>query len=312
LLNQQLSLQFFQQQIGSEQARHIRKVTFCGNDGDPIYCRDLIDICAWFKQHNANVNIVIITNGSYRAQTWWHNLGRVLDHHDEIHWSIDGWDQDSNQQYRINSNWQSIMLGIAAFQSSNHETYRIWDTIAFSFNQDHLSHIRQEATRLAFDAWQLTKSTKFGSHYPEAYGVDDSLCPTDRDLVADGHRFQRCVHSISSRPRPGTELRVLWQSRADRMRQQGQYAGICLIGNKGVFLNSRGELYPCCWTANRYSHNEPWLRRAEHEFNLRKFTLCEIKNHAFWQNEFLQFESQECKSKCTHQRLTDPHHVLEW
>ena len=56
---------FNKNQIGFDVARQIRKITFCGNDGDPIYCRDLAEICLWFKTINPQIQIVIITNGSY-------------------------------------------------------------------------------------------------------------------------------------------------------------------------------------------------------------------------------------------------------
>jgi len=44
LLNKQLTLEFFQNQIGKNIIEGIKRITFCGNDGDPIYCNDLIEI----------------------------------------------------------------------------------------------------------------------------------------------------------------------------------------------------------------------------------------------------------------------------
>jgi MoaA/NifB/PqqE/SkfB family radical SAM enzyme len=61
LLNKQLSLDFFKNQIGKDAIKQMRKITFCGNDGDPIYCNDLIPIIKWIKQVNNDVCIVLIT-----------------------------------------------------------------------------------------------------------------------------------------------------------------------------------------------------------------------------------------------------------
>ena len=61
----------------------------------------------------------IITNGSHKLPEWWSRLGNVLNSNDEINWSIDGWDQVSNEKYRINSNWQSIEDGIRSFTTAN-------------------------------------------------------------------------------------------------------------------------------------------------------------------------------------------------
>lgn len=305
LLNRQLSLDFFKNQIGADVIKQIRKITFCGNDGDPIYCRDLIDIIAWFKNINPVIEIVIITNGSYKPVPWWRELASILDYHDEIHWSLDGWDNDSNSKYRVNSDWTSIMHGLETFQSLNRSTYLVWAAIAFRFNQDHLEHMKSLALDLGFDSFQLTKSTKFGSKYPSAYGTEDTLEPTDSVLVASAHRFERVVMPLTSKTRPGAELRIEFLNRATQL---GNYSGICLIGSKGVFLNSRKEFYPCCWTANRYPHNDSW----QGKFNLNNNTFEEIIRDTFWSGDFLKFDSLECQTKCTPDRLNDPAHTSEW
>jgi len=312
LLNRQLTLDFFQQQIGIDTAKHIRKITFCGNDGDPIHCRDLIEICQWLKTVNPDMHVVIITNGSYRPDAWWQDLGRVLDHRDELHWSVDGWDQTSNEQYRVNSDWNSIMSGMCAFTSVNETTHRIWATIAFRFNQTHLFKIQEMARSAGMDAWQMTKSTKFNSHYPDVYGIDDKLCPEFSDLVSSSQRFERSVIDLTMRSRPGEPLKQLFWSRAQNLVKHDQYSGICLIGNKGVFVNSQGEFYPCCWTANRYAHNHEWHSRARTQFNLWHRTFEQIIGDPFWHQEFLQFDSLECRTKCTTDKIKDRDHTTEW
>ena len=305
LLNRQLTLEFFKNQIGADVASQIRKITFCGNDGDPIYCRELVDIMLWFKALNPTIQIVIITNGSYKPVHWWEDLANILNEHDEVHWSLDGWDQESNEQYRVWSDWISIMHGLEAFKKVNNSTYLVWAAIAFRFNQHRLEHMKAQANTLGFDCFQLTKSTKFGSKYPSAYGDKDSLEPTDPALVASAHRFERVITPLSSKTRPGSELKIAFQK---RVTQLGNYSGICLIGNKGVFLNSQGEFYPCCWTANRYPHNASWQGR----FDLSTRTFDEIINDDFWSGDFLKFNSLECQTKCTPDRLTDSSHTLEW
>ena len=305
LLNRQLTLDFFKNQVGADVARKIRKITFCGNDGDPIYCRELVEIIIWFKTLNPQIQIVIITNGSYKPDHWWEYLGKALNEHDEVHWSLDGWDQDSNNHYRVQNDWASIVRGIEAFKKVNDSSYLVWAAIAFKFNQTHIMHMQTQAKTLGFDSFQLTKSTKFGSKYPSAYGTEDSLEPTDPALVASAHRFERVVTPLTSKTRPGAELKIEFLKRATQL---GSYSGICLIGSKGVFLNSRGEFYPCCWTANRYDHNKKW----QGKFNLSTKTFNEIINDPFWTGEFLEFDNLECQTKCTPERLLDTSHTSEW
>ena len=312
LLNRQLSLDFFQNQIGSEVVTQIKKITFCGNDGDPIYCKDFIEICSWLKKINPNIQLVIITNGSYKSPQWWKDLAMILNGNDEIHWSLDGWDQISNEQYRVNSNWNSIETGIRTFFSENKSTYRVWASIAFRFNQNFISYQKNLAFSMGFDFYQLTKSTKFGSKYPVAYGEVDALEPTDLELIAKGFRFERVQHQLTDKLRPGQELKKIFLQRSKDLIKNNQYSGICLIGNKGVFLNSQGEFYPCCWTANRYEHNQEWHQLASTQFNLNNRTFTDIINDPYWKTDFLKFNSLECTSKCTSAQLTDLHHTTEW
>jgi MoaA/NifB/PqqE/SkfB family radical SAM enzyme len=312
LLNRQLSLEFFQQQIGSEVVERIRKITFCGNDGDPIYCRDLVEICRWLKSTQPNIHLVIVTNGSHRTESWWHELAAVLDHRDEIHWSIDGWDQASNEQYRVRSDWHTIMQGMRSFTAANSTAYRVWASIAFRFNQHDLARISNLAHVSNMDEWQLTKSTKFGSHYPDIYGVDDALCPDQPGLVSTGDRFQREYTHFTSRQRPSHGMKELFWQRAQKLSQEGQYSGICFVGNKGVFLNSRGEFFPCCWTANRYAHNSSWHELAQSRFNLHHRRFQEVLQDPFWTQQFMQFDSLECRTKCGSEKLKDREHVTEW
>jgi MoaA/NifB/PqqE/SkfB family radical SAM enzyme len=311
LLNRQLTLDFFKNQIGSQTVKQIKKITFCGNDGDPIYCKDFLDICHWIKQVNPAIQLVLITNGSHKTTDWWQQLGETFDANDEIHWSLDGWDQESNEQYRVNSDWLSIMNGINSFNQTNTGTYRVWASIAFRFNEQQLLRQKISAIACGFDSYQLTKSTKFGSKYP-AYGVVDLLEPTDATLIAKDHRFERVIEKLTSRHRPGDNLKEIFSQRAEDLQKQNQYSGICLIGNKGVFLNSLGEFYPCCWTANRYEHNQCWHTRAKSQFNLNTRTFEEIIADNFWTSEFLEFDSLECQTKCTKEKLHCKDHVTEW
>lgn len=311
LLNRQLTLKFFQSQIGEQRIREMQKISFCGDDGDPIYAKEFLDIVAWIKKINPTLQLLIITNGSYKNTEWWYTLAKILNEHDELHWSIDGWDQESNSKYRVNCDWSSIMLGIITFTVYNKKTYTTIATIGFKFNQENLHKIETIAEKYT-DCWQLTKSTKFGSIYPGSYPKEDELEPTDPNLIAKGHRFQREQKLVTDKPRPGESLKKLFWQRAVELQNNNEYPALCYIGNKGVYLKSNGEFYPCCWTALRYSHNEKITKLARTKFNLNYRDLDSILDDEYWQNEFKKFDNLECKTKCIKSKLHDKDHVTEW
>lgn len=308
LLNRQLSLDFFINQLGESTIEQIKKITFCGNDGDPIYCKDFLEIVQWIKKVNPKLQLVIITNGSHKLPEWWEKLAYILNENDSIHWSLDGWDQSSNEKYRINCNWDSIIDGIKSFNKYNKTTYKVWASIAFAFNQNSLDLMREAAKKWDFDRFQLTLSTKFGSVYSH-FPSPDPLEPTLDNLISKNHRFTRRQFLLSDKKDPDTNMKKIFLDRSKSLNNQ---SGICLIGNKGVFLNSQGEFFPCCWVANRFEHNREWIDLAKNKFNLNQRTFKEIISDNFWTEEFLTFKWQECKTKCTKEKLSDLEHVTEW
>ena len=312
LLNRQLTLEFFRTQIGESQIKKMRKISFCGDDGDPIYAKEFLQIVEWIKLINPKIQLLIITNGSYKKTEWWEQLATHLNEHDEIHWSLDGWDQESNSKYRVNCDWNSIIDGIVSFRKYNKITYTVIATIAFRFNESGLDRIVKLAYDYNFDCWQLTKSTKFGSKYPTAYGNDDLLEPLDKTLVASGFRFEREQNYITAKQRPGADLKQIFWERAKKLQNSKEYPALCYIGNKGVFLKATGEFYPCCWVANRYPHNKDIIDLAQTKFNLHNTTLECIINDSYWTNEFKTFDNTECKTKCIKSKLHDKSHVTEW
>lgn len=249
LVNTELKLDFFKRNFTPEFILgNVEKITFCGDDGDPIYSHDLIPVIQYIKSVKP-VEIVIVTNGSYKTEKWWESLANSLSESDTVHFSIDGYDNASNNLYRVNSDYTSIMLGVNTLRKHS-KCIMIWDVIAFNFNESHMYKIGRLAARHGFDAVQLTKSTKFGAKYP-SYGTNDTLQPAP-DLISTTHRFERELINISGRKIYTTHpINITLLEKAPK----AGVTPLCEIGHKGLFINSQGLLFPCCWVANRYNHN---------------------------------------------------------
>lgn len=306
LVNTELKLDFFKQNFTPDFVRnHVEKITFCGDDGDPIYAHDLIAVIRYFKSIKP-IKFVIVTNGSYKSTEWWQQLGIVLGANDHVHFSLDGWDQTSNEQYRINSDWDSIIAGVTAFRFVS-RAYMTWDAIAFSFNQDRLKDMKQLAKKLRFDQFQITRSTKFHKIY-SAYPENDQLQPRD-ELISDNYRFQREIINLSGRKEStvGYETNLALYQTAEEING---VKALCGIGAKGLFINSRGDFFPCCWVANRYSHNNEWLDLGR-SFNLNKKPLDLVLKDQFWDDKFENFSWIECKTKCNIS-VVNQQYATEW
>lgn len=163
------------------------------------------------------------------------------------------------------------------------------------------------ARQLDMDAFQLTLSTKFGKLYP-TYGIGDPLQPSER-YISSSHRFERDVTLLSSRGLRNTvsetNIRLY-----NLVKESNGVKPLCEIGNKGLYIDARGRLFPCCWVANRYSHNTKWQQLAE-QFNLHNRTLAKVITDNFWKTKFKTFEWQECQTKCTTTRVNEKY-ATEW
>ena len=306
LVNTELDLEFFKRNFTPEFVRaNVEKITFCGDDGDPIYAHDLIPVIQYIKSIKP-VEIVIVTNGSHKKVSWWNDLGQCLGKQDSVHFSIDGYDNASNNLYRVNSDYDSIVAGLTALRAAS-QCQIVWAAIAFKFNEHHIDTMKKVAEQLGVDRFQLTKSTKFGSVYP-SYGVDDPLEPSVK-FVSGTHRFEREVVALSDAGEwqeiPLTNLKLFNQTKS-----RNGITPLCEIGNKGLYIDARGRLFPCCWVANRYNHNLDWQQIANN-FNLNTRTLEDSIIDPFWTTELQTFRWQECQSKCK-SSVVDEKYATTW
>lgn len=310
LVQTQLNLQFFKDNFDFD---GMRKISLCGDDGDPIYARDFLDIVAWFKQRDPTVNINIVTNGSYKKLEWWRELGSVLNEYDQIHFSFDGWDQSSNELYRVNCDWESAVEGAQALRSTTQATM-IWDAIAFRFNEDRIDYMRSLAEQWNFDTFQLTLSTKFGSKYTH-YLTDgsDPLEPSSK-YVSSSHRFERKIDYISGR-KPDTSLALKENIKYYRSVKENwkdrPIIPLCLIGTKGMFINSQGYLLPCCWLGNRYNDVGTEMFYIP-ENNVKTHGLEKVLNSTHWETFIEKFNTlRECKNKCI-SNIVNEEYATNW
>ena len=305
LINRDLSLQWFKNNFTGRLLTDVRKLTFCGDDGDPIYAKDFLKILAWFRKNNNKVQFVIVTNGSYKTNKWWEALASILNEKDHIHFSLDGWDQESNNIYRVNCNWDSIMTGIKALRQS--KAYKTWAAIAFKFNEGKIFHMQEMAKKLSFDSFQLTLSTKFGKNY-SAYPKDDPLQPSDQ-YVATG-RFTRTHKNLSGKQWHDNCLDIFTKRFYNEDTEYQSIVPLCMIGNKGLYINAEGKFNPCCWTGLRYAHN----KNVFNYINFNK-TLTEVLDDPLWKKLFIDQAfgegPKECAEKCSAKKW-NLEHATSW
>jgi wyosine [tRNA(Phe)-imidazoG37] synthetase (radical SAM superfamily) len=133
-----------------------KKITLCGNYGDPIYHPEFHDLVSEFKQRGCDIHIV--TNGSYQKTEWWQQLILLLDARDSVTFSVDGI-PDNFAQYRVNADWPSIEQAMHICANSQVQT--VWKYIVFSYNQHNIEAADQLRSQMGIDEFRVTQSDRF-------------------------------------------------------------------------------------------------------------------------------------------------------
>jgi MoaA/NifB/PqqE/SkfB family radical SAM enzyme len=294
LVQTSLDINFIKKNFTLDILQYVNRISLCGYDGDPIYCKDFLHIVKYLKETKPTLELYIVTNGSYKTKTWWENLSQLLNEHDQIHWSLDGWDQESNEKYRINSNWDSIILGLEVF--SNSIVYKTWDFIYFAHNYDKVDKVVELAKQYNFDQLRLTKSTKFGSKNNNYDNNGDAMEPPF-EYISSSDRYENKIVYLTDRIEPKTSYKQALDI-YEQIQPIESIVPLCKIGSKGLFINSQGYLFPCCWVVHRYDVKN-YLSFLTNDINIHKVGLESALNSNKWNSFISNIPTNTiCNMKC--------------
>lgn len=250
-----------------------KDIHLCGNNGDPIYHSNFLELCAGLKNNNCNLRIT--TNGSAKTTDWWEKLSKILTANDKIEYSIDGL-EDTNHVYRKNSNWEQIIVGIKCMRKS--KINMTWKFIVFKHNQHQIKEARSYSEQLGFDNFRLITSDRW---------QDSKDLMPDKEFVST--LFDEIKQNLSVDIDHGYDLQPK-----------------CIENNlptNGLYIDAEGNFYPCCWMGSyRYRYKSIFSPKAN-QFNIKNTKLSDILQSTTVKNFFAstkQFTSAHecCKLQC--------------
>jgi MoaA/NifB/PqqE/SkfB family radical SAM enzyme len=217
-----------------------KRISMCGNYGDPIYHPNFFELVDFFKQKQAIVSIV--TNGSYKAQAWWEQLCHLLDSNDTITFSVDG-SPDNFTKYRVNADWESIEVGMRTVGNTNINS--IWKYIPFNYNAEFIEDAQSLSKELGIKDFRLSPSDRFDEH---------------------------TNHLI-----PATTLIGCRKNDQDRFKQNKRIEvdPECTNG-KTHYISADGYYSPCCYSADHRFRYKTVFGKEKHLFDIRNYTLSQI------------------------------------
>lgn len=315
----EMDLPFVQSVLTLEILKNTTSVLLCGGQGDPIYCKDLLNIISYIKSNNNKISIKLITNGSYKTSRWWEKLAKMLNENDSVIFSVDGWDNESNNKYRVNSDFSSILTGVNIL-STNKKINIIWSTIVFSFNENNLEEIQSIAEHNGATHFQIVQSSLFGSKVKSYIDTElgyDPLEPTYKGKYFHSDRGLIISLKENAGKMSSSSFRYNIQNLYDSIKEEFNDKDIlpsCLLNERGLYIDAEGILYPCSWISHPFgerSNNKKTIKwkdslfvKYKDKFNLHNYSLEAILNSNEWNklnSSFYDSEKHfiECTQKCS-------------
>lgn len=269
----------------------LHKIYFCGNYGDPIMAKELIEVLEFLKDTNKNLKLEIHTNGSARPSDWWKKLGKVAS---RVVFGIDGL-EDTNHIYRRGTKWDVIMRNAKAYIDAGGTAE--WTFIVFRHNEHQIFEAQKIAEEMGFKKFNVKKTGRFFSNI-KAKGKDA------QEVLNEHGEPEYFIEKPLQEKYINPALKKeddLKSAVGDLKTYFGQTDVNCKVLNEGsLYLTAEGHLFPCCWTANQLY---PWyypkhgsqiwtlinnLPNGLESLNAKTTSLEEIINGPFFKKEIPQ------------------------
>jgi MoaA/NifB/PqqE/SkfB family radical SAM enzyme len=151
----QITLEQFKTYFPPSILQPLKKIMFCGTQGDPGMARDTLEICEYLMKNTSETFLVQMhTNGGMRTPDWWAKLGALFSQRSprnlscwRVIFSIDGL-EDTNHIYRRNVKWDNLMANAKAFIDAGGNA--VWEYLIFEHNEHQIETARKMADDLGF------------------------------------------------------------------------------------------------------------------------------------------------------------------
>jgi MoaA/NifB/PqqE/SkfB family radical SAM enzyme len=318
--------------------RYLKHFTFCGNLGDPLMCDDLTPIVKYIMDNNKHFEISINTNGGARSKDWWFKLGNQMSRNplNYVIFSVDGL-EDTNHIYRRKVKWSNVINAMKGYVEGGGRA--IWEFLVFKHNEHQIEDVKKLADEIGINELVFKRPMGFGSGTGQV-----ALTP---DVDVDYEIFPSTIEEYQNEDVRGKEIKSTldswkfldnsvekskflskWKSieKRDNFFETIHYPNefeyldnvdfSCRVSDEKteVFIDSLGNLFPCCFTASKFYQNSDYvseeLRNFIIEYDMKNLNVHEkdlrlIIESEFFQKLFLQKRLYVCKLFCGDQKTLD-------
>lgn len=266
LKNRELTFQDIHRTFLPSFIKQLKRIYFCGNYGDPIMAKDLMQILKYFRYHNPKLKLSLITNGSFKNAEWWAEVATIVT---SVRFGIDGL-KDTNNIYRKNSDWDLIMENVKSYIKAG--GYAIWDYLVFGHNEHQIQKARELSMDLMFKEFVVKKTGRFFSNI-KLEGKENHVGLTKPIQEKNQNKSLNKEQTIINRY--GSIEKYLDQTKIECK----------VLKNKEIYISAEGIVLPCCWLAGQMykwylpkKSTEIWymIDKNRDEINIKKNNLYSI------------------------------------
>jgi MoaA/NifB/PqqE/SkfB family radical SAM enzyme len=204
-----------------------------GNFGDIVMNSDGIDILKYFRQHNSNMQVDVITNGGARDQKFWQGLAKLGC---RVTFCLEGTDNQTHAMYRQNTLYEVVLRNAQTFINAG--GVAVWKMIQFEHNQHQIESAKKLSEELGFHLFELI------DHQRDVGPVYNSSGTLVHMMKPDTWQsFQRPADIDNP-----VVLRKLINHSINPISFNEKLKINCrVIDARSIYVSSTGHVYPCCW-----------------------------------------------------------------
>ena len=247
-------------------------------------------------------DFIISTNGSYKSPEFWKKLGEILHEHlpgrHHVMFDLDGIDNETQNMYRIGTNYHKIIENAEAFISGGGSA--VWKMIPFDFNEELEERAKVLAEQHGFKYFQrnriqrveskavfLALSKRAGQLDKEISKDNELSVISKKDIDVQISKAESIVKDIKI----DKNLDMF-----DNLENARESAGIVCKWKKenNYQISHDGSVWRCCWLNSAYQYKtrqnlgnrekwEQFMSKYDNDWNnLHSHSFSDIINHVFF------------------------------
>ena len=203
--------------------KQLKKIIFQGNFGDPSSNRQTPEIVEYILDNNSSISIEGHTHGSLQSTRWWERLHPLT-----LFFGLDGL-EDTHNLYRKNTNFNKAIENATAFVNAGGKAF--WKMIEFDHNRHQIGACETMAKELGME-FQLIRNAKgtgpvFNHKKEYTHSINNF---SGSKIFEDYVHEELLLEDIDAQPTGNIKCMAL--------------------KTQGIFVQSNGEVYPCCYMAH--------------------------------------------------------------